>query len=143
MNPEHELNSKKRSFHQTDSSGLNNKLSKFQQSSLEKNVDFNALQSALDLLGSRLNSIEKEIKELNNLKKTIKSAKDLKSIKSHLFSRENYLNEISYRGAFIKCPKINWNDNYSIDLDKLNDWSKLDEYGISESYEILAKDNIF
>lgn len=118
--------------------GINDKLSKFKKEPLAENIDYISLQSSLSLLRSRLFDIKKDIKELNALKQNIKSCEDVKAITKLISSNADYLNEISYKGAFIKCPEIDWKKDYGLDIDDIQSNNE-DLTKINDNYEIIMK----
>lgn len=118
------------------------KLKQFQSKPIEENIDYISLKSSLSLLQSNLKNLERNIHELSRFKKTIKESNNIKEIAGLINENSNYLTEITYKGSCIKCPVINWNLNYGLKLEKLNDDDECYEK-INEGYEILKKDKLF
>jgi len=117
------------------------KLKQFQSKPIEENIDYITLKSSLSLLQANLSSLEKNIQELSHFKETIKNSDNVKDIASLINKNSNYLNEITYKGSCVKCPVINWDRNYGIKLEKLNDGECYEK--INEEYEILKRDKLF
>jgi hypothetical protein len=123
---------------------ISTKLEQFRSEPLENNVDYISLQSSLSLLRSRLYDIKHDIRDLKGLKQTIKASDDTKTIAKLISSNTNYLKEISYKGCHIKCPEIDWKNDYDINLDELK--TNEDDEALSkinDNYEILKRDEIF
>lgn len=115
------------------------KLRKFRTEPLEDSIDYQAVQSALSLLRSRMSELKQHVKELNHFKKRIEHAHDMKELKRLVLNSTDYLNEITYKGCYIKCPTIQWKYNIGLDLEILNDKSY---ESIDEKYEIIERDKL-
>lgn len=116
------------------------KLERFQSKPIEENIDYITLKSSLSLLQSNLTSLERNIHELSSFKRSIQES-DVKSIASLINKNSDYLNEITYKGSCIKCPIINWDQNYGLKIEKLNDDECYEK--INEEYEIIKRDKLF
>lgn len=137
--------SMKRNYEQIDDSSVaisrsKRRLLNFQTEPLDANIDYQALKSSLSLLQSRLNSIKRDIRELNSFKKQIWNSDDGKSLQRLVLTNSDYLKEITYKGCFVKCPTIQWNQNFGINLEVLDDESY---ETINENYEIIKRDKLF
>ncbi|KAH3687321.1 hypothetical protein WICPIJ_001704 [Wickerhamomyces pijperi] len=130
-----------------DASQSQSKLSIFQSTPLDDNVDYQALSSALSLLHSSLDRVKENIKDLKDVKTKIKEGKDLKEICSNIQSNQSFIKEISYKGVVVKCPSINWKRDYEISVDKLKDPEMLQRYEENhikgEQYEIIRRESVF
>lgn len=115
------------------------KLEMFQKESLQDSVDYISLQSSLELLQSRAEQIKRDMKELSNLKRCIRDTSSVKDIARILKNNKSYLNEINYKGSYIKCPAINWSRDYGLDMDLLNETTEQ----INGQYEIIKRDKLF
>ncbi|CCH42369.1 Pre-mRNA-splicing ATP-dependent RNA helicase prp28 [Wickerhamomyces ciferrii] len=117
------------------------KLYKFQSNPLESNIDYISLQSSLDLLRDRANKLERDVQQLADFKQKIWETSDLKQLPSIIKNNSDYLNEITYKGVTIKNPKINWKQNFGLNIDALNIDENYEE--INEKYEIIKRDQLF
>lgn len=131
---------KKRKLEENELIDRESKLTRFQSTPLEENIDFITLKSSLSLLESNLKNLERNIHELANFKRTIQES-EVKSLGSLINKNSDYLNEITYKGSCIKCPVINWNENYGLKIEKLNDDECYEK--INEEYEIIKRDKLF
>lgn len=124
------------------------KLKTLQTVPLEENMDYVALQSALELLQARMVQIHGEIKELVHFKNVIKQTSGVKEATKLITNNSDYLKEIHYKGCYAKCPVVNWERDYGLDMKVLtthygsSDISECYET-INEQYEIIKRDKLF
>jgi hypothetical protein len=116
------------------------KMQQFQDEPLEENVDFLSLESSLGLLQTRAAQIKRDMKELTNLKRCIRETSSVKDVTRLVKNNQGYLNEINYKGSYIRCPVINWERDYGIDIDALGKNEPIEK--INEQYEIVKRDKL-